>query len=107
MLLPSALKRRLIRSATGPVGAWFPGIHLGYTRSTVCEDGEATGKDSRADRIFRGMVVASTSSTMLGGFSCGKAIAGESIVPTHNNTGQRGERQTRSNKGTNKDPCTP
>src|ERR1700677_3316157 len=92
VLLPSTLKRRLTRSATGPVGAWFPGIHLGYTRSTVCEDGEATGKDSWADTIFRGMVVASTSSTRPGDFPCGKAAAGESTMPSHNNTGQRGER---------------
>ena len=73
----------------------------------MCEDGEATGKDSRADRIFRGMVVASTSSAMPGDFSCGKAFAGESTTPTHNNTGQRGERQIRSNQGMNNDPCTP
>src|SRR5271156_5856968 len=87
--LPSAVKRKFTRSAMGPVGAWFPGIHLGYTRSTVWADGEATGKDSRADRIFREIVVASTSRTMVDDFSCGKAAVAGKIRPSHQNPADR------------------
>src|SRR5271170_3195011 len=79
-VLPSALKRRFTRSAMGPVGAWSPGIHLGYTRSMVCANGEVTGNDSCAERIFLEMVVASTSRTMVDDVPCAR----EDKSPSHN-----------------------
>src|SRR5580692_7115970 len=93
--LPSAANRRFTKSAMGPVGAWLPGIHLGYTRSNVCADGEATGKDSRADRIFLEIVVASTSKLMVDGFSCGRATVADKTSPSHHRQENRGTRQTR------------
>src|SRR6202020_1262664 len=76
-VLPSALKRRFTRSAMGPVGALSPGIHLGYTRSMVCANGEATGNDSCAERIFLEMVVASTSRTMVDDVGWASPVAAE------------------------------
>src|SRR6202041_1681521 len=87
--LPSAANRRFTKSAMGPVGAWLPGIHLGYTRSNVCADGEATGKDSRADRIFLEIVVASTSRLMVDGFSCAKAAVNETTKPSQKKSDPR------------------
>src|SRR5258708_21045399 len=97
-LLPPAVNLRFTRSAMGPVGAWLPGIHLGYTRSTVCGDGEATGKDSRADSIFLEIVVASTSRMMVGGFSCGRATVADKTSPSHQRPEHKGTRETRRRK---------
>src|ERR1700678_913243 len=97
-VVPFALKRRFTRSAMGPVGAWSPGIHLGYTRSTVCADGEATGNVSCAERIFREMVVASTSRVMGADVSWARAEVAENTNPSHNRPVYGGQRRTRLNK---------
>ncbi len=95
--LPSAVKRRFTRSAMGPVGAWSPGIHLGYTRSMVCASGDATGKDSRAERIFLEMVVASTSRMRVDDFSWARATDAEERSPSHNRPSRTHFDQIRGN----------
>src|SRR5580658_3323398 len=97
-VLPSALKRRFTRSAMGPVGAWSPGIHLGYTRSMVCANGEVTGNDSCAERIFLEMVVASTSRTMVDAVSWAWAAVAEDTSPSHNRPVYGAKQRRRFNK---------
>src|SRR5271154_2843287 len=97
-VLPSELKRRFTRSAMGPVGAWSPGIHLGYTRSMVCADGEVIGNDSCAERIFLEMVVASTSRTMVDGVSWARAAVAEDTTPSHNRPVYGAKKGRRFNK---------
>ena len=97
-VLPSALKRKFTRSAMGPVGAWSPGIHLGYTRSTVCANGEVTGKTHARKGSFWEIVVASTSRTMVDGVSWGRVAVAENTSPSHNRPVYGRQRRTRFNK---------
>src|SRR5271168_5375198 len=97
-VVPFALNRRFTRSAMGPLGEWSPGIHLGYTRSTVCANGEATGNVSCAERIFLEMVVASTSRAMGEDASWARAAVAENTSPSHRRPVYGGQRRTRFNK---------
>src|SRR6202044_2033650 len=97
-VVPFALKRRFTRSAVGPLGEWSPGIHLGYTRSRVCANGEATGNVSCAPRIFLEMVVASTSRVMGEDASWARVAVAENTSPSHNRLVYEGQRRTRLKK---------
>ena len=85
--LPSALKRRFTRSAMGPMGAWSPGIHLGYTRSMVCARRRSYGKRFMCGKDLSGDGGCVHVQDDGGCVSWARAAVADNMSPSHNRPG--------------------